>query len=144
MRAAAKVGALIGKASDQQIEILDTFAEQMGYAFQIRDDILDIVASENSVGKSVLSDLKGNKTNYVLIHALESSSEEEVNLCIKNLQDGDVDFAMNLIKRSNSIQHSRSLALEYASKAKEIMRNKGLLNEDLLAVLADHAGDRDF
>ena len=144
MRAAAKVGALIGKASDQQIEILDTFAEQMGYAFQIRDDILDIVASENSVGKSVLSDLKGNKTNYVLIHALESSSEEEVNLCIKNLQDGDVDFAMNLIKRSNSIQHARSLALEYASKAKEIMRNKGLLNEDLLAVLADHAGDRDF
>ncbi|MBN2229129.1 MAG: polyprenyl synthetase family protein [Candidatus Thorarchaeota archaeon] len=144
MRAAAKVGAMIGKASEEQSSILEIFGEQMGYAFQIKDDILDVVASENSVGKSVLSDLKGNKTNYVLVHALESSSEEEAKHSIELLKNGEIDFALDLIKRSDSIEHADSLAYEYAAKAKETIRNKGFLNEDLLCALADHACDRDF
>ena len=144
MRAAARVGALIGKASDKQMEMLDAFGEQMGYAFQIRDDILDVIASENATGKSVLSDLRGNKTNYVVVHALESSSDEEVVQCIEALQQGEINLAMDLIRRSNSIEHASFLAFEYAAKAKEIIKNKGFLNEDLLCALADHAGDRDL
>ncbi len=144
MRAAAKVGAILGKASDEQQNTLDVFGELMGYAFQIRDDILDIIASESSTGKSVRSDLKGNKINYVLVHALESNSKDEVARCIETLQHGDIDFALELIKRSKSIEHATNLANEYTTKAKETIKNKGFLNEDLLFALADHASDRNF
>lgn len=144
MRAATKVGAFIGKATEEQLDILDTFGELMGFAFQIRDDILDIIASENSTGKSVLSDLKGIKTNYVLVHALENSSQDEVAQCIKALQNHDVGFAMELIKKSNSIEQAKYLAYDYAVRAKEAIRNKGFLNEELLCALADYAYDRDF
>lgn len=116
----------------------------MGYAFQLRDDILDVIASETSTGKTALSDLKGNKTNYVLIHALSESSEDEVNKCTELLKEGKTDFALELIRRSGAVEHASALAQEYAEKAKDAIRNKGLLNEDLLFVLADHAGERDF
>ena len=144
MRGAARAGATIGKATEEQIEILNSYGEQMGYAFQLRDDILDVIASETSTGKTALSDLKGNKTNYVLIHALSESSEDEVNKCTELLKEGKTDFALELIRRSGAVEHASALAQEYAEKAKDAIRNKGLLNEDLLFVLADHAGERDF
>ncbi|MHA1576300.1 MAG: polyprenyl synthetase family protein [Candidatus Thorarchaeota archaeon] len=142
--AAAKMGGMVGKATDEQLEILESFSKQMGYAFQIRDDILDIIASADTTGKTALSDLKGTKANYVLIHALNSSSDLEVNKCIELLKEGKLDNALQLIRRTNAVEHARILAQEYAEKAKDAIRNKGFVNEDLLFVLADHAGERDF
>ncbi len=144
MRAASRVGAIVGNAKDEQSEILDKFSEQMGYAFQIRDDILDVIASENAIGKSVLSDLKGSKMNYVLVHALESSSDQETNRCLEALSRGEIDVVLELIHKTKSIQHASHLANKYASEAKQTILNKGFLNEDLLCALADHAGDREY
>ncbi len=144
MRGAARAGATVGKATDEQMEILESYGEHMGYAFQLRDDILDIVATETSTGKTVLSDLKGNKTNFVLIHAFSSSTDEEVKKCTDLLNKGKTDFALELIKQTSAVEYTSALAQEYAEKAKNAIRNKGLMNEDLLCVLADHAGERDF
>ncbi|MCK4568298.1 MAG: polyprenyl synthetase family protein, partial [Candidatus Thorarchaeota archaeon] len=144
MRGAARAGATVGTATDEQMEILESYGEHMGYAFQLRDDILDIVATETSTGKTVLSDLKGNKTNFVLIHAFSSSTDEEVKKCTDLLNKGKTDFALELIKQTSAVEYTSALAQEYAEKAKNAIRNKGLMNEDLLCVLADHAGERDF
>ncbi len=144
MRAATRVGGTVGKATDKQLEILDSYGEQMGYAFQLRDDILDVVVNETSTGKTVLSDLRGNKTNFVLIHALRESTDEEVNKCSELLKEGETDFALELIRRTGAAEHASVLAQEYSDKAKDAIRNKGLLNEELLCVLADHAGERNF
>lgn len=144
MRAATKMGGMIGSATPEQLEILDAFGEQMGYAFQIRDDILDVISSANTIGKSALSDLKGTKANYVLIHALSKSTNAEVEKCNSLLREGDIEYALELIKRTDAVNHASKLAREYGDRAKEIIRNKGFLNEDLLILLADHAGDREF
>jgi len=144
MRAATKVGGMVGKATNEQLEILDSFGEHMGYAFQIRDDILDVVASVDATGKTTLSDLKGTKANYVLIHALSLSTELEVKRCIELLKNGKIEYALQLIKRTNAVAHASTLAQEYAEIAKSAIRGRNLVREDLLCVLADHAGERDF
>jgi len=144
MRAATNIGGMVGKASPEQLKILDAYSEQMGYAFQIRDDILDIIASVNTTGKSTQSDLKGTRANYVLIHALSSCTKQEVDKCNALLDQGNIEFALQLIERTNAVKHASDLAQEYAEKAKDAIINKGLLNEDLLCTLADLAGDRDF
>jgi len=144
MRAATKTGGMVGKATVEQLEVLDSFSEQMGYAFQIRDDILDVIASVNTTGKTAQSDLKGAKANYVLIHALNSCKELEINKCTALLNEGNIEFALQLIRRTNAVKHASDLAQEYAEKAKDAIRNKSLQNEDLLCALADLAGERDF
>ena len=144
MRAATKMGGMIGSAKTEQLEILDSFGEQMGYAFQIRDDILDVIASTKKIGKSALSDLKGTKANYLLIHALSKSTKAEVKKCNTLLREGDIEYALELIKRTDAVRHASTLAREYSERAKELIRNKGFLNEGLLISLADHAGDREF
>ncbi|MHA1135807.1 MAG: polyprenyl synthetase family protein [Candidatus Thorarchaeota archaeon] len=144
MRAASKIGAIVGKATVEQIEILDVFSEKMGYAFQIRDDILDVVASVKATGKSAQSDLKGTKANFVLIHALNSSTESDVKKCVALMSERNIEFALELIERTNAVSYASDLAQEYAEKAKDAIRNKGFQNKDLLLVLADHAGERDF
>jgi len=144
MRAATKMGGMVGSATPEQLEILDSIGEQMGYAFQIRDDILDVIASSKTIGKSALSDLKGTKANYVLIHALGKSSEADVKKCNALLREGDIEYAIELIKRTDAVSYASTLAKEYAEKAKNLIRDKGFLNEDLLIQLADHAGDREF
>ncbi len=144
MRAAMKIGGMVGNANVDQLEILDAFGEQMGYAFQIRDDILDVISSASTTGKTANSDLRGTKANYVLTHALSLCTEVEADKCMKLLNDGNIDFALQLIERTDAVAHASALAQEYAVKAKDAIRGKGLLNEDLLFVLADRAGDRDF
>ena len=144
MRAAMKIGGMVGNANVEQLEILDAFGEQMGYAFQIRDDILDVISSTSTTGKTANSDLRGTKANYILTHALSLCSEVEVTKCMNLLNDGNIDFALQLIERTDAVAHASALAQEYAVKAKDAIRGKGLLNEDLLFVLADRAGDRDF
>ena len=144
MRAAIKIGGMVGKATEDQLAILDSFGEQMGYAFQIRDDILDVIASTTTTGKTVHSDLKGSKTNYVLIHALGACSESESTKCMDLLNEGSIEFALQLIETTDAVKHASDLAQEYTEKAKEVIRNKGFMNEDLLCALADLAGDRDF
>ncbi|MGY5873445.1 MAG: polyprenyl synthetase family protein [Candidatus Thorarchaeota archaeon] len=144
MRAAINIGGMVGKATSEQLEILDSFGEQLGYAFQIRDDILDVIASTTTTGKTVHSDLKGSKTNFVLIHALSSCTELEANKCTNLLNEGNIEFALQLIESTDAVKHASDLAQEYAEKAKEVIRNKGFMNEDLLCALADLAGDRDF
>lgn len=144
MRAATKIGGMVGKATVEQLEILDVFGEQMGYAFQIRDDILDVISSDSTTGKTTNSDLKGTKANYVLIHALSLCTELESKKCMSQLNEGNIEYALQLIQQTDAVTHASALAQEYAEKAKEAIRNKGFDNEDLLYALADHAGDRDF
>ena len=144
MRASTKIGGMVGKATDEQLQILESFGEQMGFAFQIRDDILDVIASVDATGKTAHSDLIGSKTNYVLIHAMSSCTEEDASKCTTLLNEGNIEFALDLINKTDALKHASVVAQEYAEKAKEAITNKGFMNEDLLCSLADLAGDRDF
>ncbi|MGY5865488.1 MAG: polyprenyl synthetase family protein [Candidatus Thorarchaeota archaeon] len=137
MTSAAKVGATIGKANPQQLDALIDYAENLGYAFQIKDDILDVIASQNGTGKSVLSDLKGSRCNFLLAHALEESTDEKRNRCIKLLDNGELYYALQLIDETHAVEYGTLTTQQYIDSAKDALRNHGFENEENLRVLAD-------
>lgn len=75
IRSSCTIGALMSGADSAQIQAVDEFASNLGVAFQIRDDILDCISSDEVLGKSVGSDEKSGKNTYVKILGLERSEE---------------------------------------------------------------------
>ena len=75
IRSACTVGALMGGASDGEIKAVDEFAQNLGVAFQIQDDILDVTGDEKELGKPIGSDAEENKNTYVKLVGLEKSKE---------------------------------------------------------------------
>ena len=64
IRASVRMGAVIGNATSAELAALDQFAHALGLAFQIRDDILDIEASSEQLGKTAGKDVEQNKSTY--------------------------------------------------------------------------------
>ncbi len=68
-----KIGAIIAKASEEDIENMEYVGKQLGLAFQIKDDILDIIGDQEKLGKPVGSDEDNKKSTYPAIHGLDFS-----------------------------------------------------------------------
>ncbi len=73
-------GALIGGASDAQLQAMRTYANGIGLAFQIVDDILDVTASSEVLGKTAGKDLLADKTTYPKLLGLEPSRTRALEL----------------------------------------------------------------
>lgn len=73
IRSACTIGALLGGGSDEEIMAVDEFATNLGIAFQIQDDILDVEGTEEELGKPIGSDAEENKNTYVSLLGLEKS-----------------------------------------------------------------------
>src|SRR5438128_8495117 len=72
-----QLGGVLGGASDEQESRLAKYGHNLGMAFQIVDDVLDLTASEDVLGKPVASDLREGKATLAVIHALERCTSEE-------------------------------------------------------------------
>ena len=86
LRAAAVSGAILGGASDEKIAVADSFALNLGLAFQIVDDVLDYVGDEATLGKPIGSDEKNNKKTYVTFHGIDGSIKKAKELTNKALE----------------------------------------------------------
>lgn len=76
IQAAMTVGAVLAGADETAVSRLEKCAENIGVAFQIQDDVLDITSSLEVLGKPTGSDEKNNKLTYVAIHGLEESKRQ--------------------------------------------------------------------
>lgn len=74
LEAAMMIGAVLAGADDSQIQAAGEIARNVGMAFQIRDDVLDVISTTKQLGKPVKSDEKNNKTTYVTLYGVEKSS----------------------------------------------------------------------
>ena len=74
-RAAIRSGAILGGASEAQLAALTTYADCFGLAFQITDDILDVVGDEAVIGKPVGSDERNEKSTYVTLTSLDEAKK---------------------------------------------------------------------
>lgn len=83
----AELGAIIGGATDAQRHALVSYAEHIGRAFQIQDDLLDVVADEKEFGKSIGGDILEGKKTYLLVRALSHA------------QGGDLDLLKQVVRR---------------------------------------------
>lgn len=75
LEAAMMIGAVLAGADDNQVKAAEQIAHHVGMAFQIRDDILDVISTTEELGKPVKSDEKNNKTTYVTIYGLDGASK---------------------------------------------------------------------
>lgn len=76
IEASMLIGAILGGAAEEDCKIVESLASKIGMAFQIRDDILDVTGSEESLGKPAGSDEKNKKTTYVTLAGLEKAVKD--------------------------------------------------------------------
>ena len=75
IKESVRIGALLGGASNQELQVLTTFAENIGLAFQIKDDILSEIGDSKKTGKPVGNDREMKKATYVTKYGLERAQE---------------------------------------------------------------------
>ncbi len=83
-----KLGGILGGASEGDLQRLAEYGRNLGMAFQIVDDVLDLTASEEVLGKPVASDLREGKATMAVLHALERSSASERAMIVSVLSNG--------------------------------------------------------
>jgi geranylgeranyl diphosphate synthase type II len=76
IEAAMMIGAVLGGATDEEVAQIEQVASKIGLAFQIQDDVLDVIGDEATIGKSVGSDEKNQKVTYVVFEGVEKSKQE--------------------------------------------------------------------
>ena len=102
-KAAIRSGAILAGASDTQLDALTKYAENFGLAFQITDDILDVIGDEKNLGKPIGSDAKNNKSTYVTLTSLDEAkklAEKSVEDAVDALKifGNEADFLRDLVK----------------------------------------------
>lgn len=102
IQAAMMIGAILAGASDAQVEAIEKCAYNIGIAFQIQDDVLDVIGDSQELGKTVGSDANNDKQTYVTIYGLEKSKKDVAALskeavAILNSFDGEHAFLEQLI-----------------------------------------------
>ena len=102
IEAAMMAGAILAGASQEEIAQIEKAAYEIGIAFQIQDDILDVTSTLEMLGKPIGSDAKNHKTTYVTLKGLEESRKEQQELSlhaietIRNIGYSN-DFLMELV-----------------------------------------------
>ncbi len=113
-RMAAKIGAIIADASEKDAEKIAEFAECIGVAFQIQDDILNIAAGKKW-GKEFGEDIKEGKRTLLVIHTLQNAGEKEKKRLIEilNMHTGKTKLlqeAIDIIKKYDSLEYAKNYA----------------------------------
>lgn len=94
IRVSILAGALLADASEKDIKLLNKFGSNLGLAFQIKDDILDVVGDVKKLGKNTLSDEEKHKSNFITMYGLEFCKNESRRLteeCISILKNLSAD-----------------------------------------------------
>jgi octaprenyl-diphosphate synthase len=115
-----QLGATLAGASEEVVERLETYGRSLGIAFQIQDDILDIVGDVDTVGKTLGIDVEKGKMTLPMIHFLRTAPQEHRALLRSLLSTGDADKAeriRNLLLPTQSIQYARDRARQLVDKA---------------------------
>jgi geranylgeranyl diphosphate synthase, type II len=88
--AATQIGALIGKATVSELEALRRYGEYVGRAFQLQDDLLDIMADEKELGKAIGGDLVEGKKTFLLLEAMRRAKGKEKKILNRVFTEGGV------------------------------------------------------
>jgi len=128
-----RTGIIIGSdyATVEQLDNITRFALNLGLAFQITDDTLNLTASEKVYGKEIQGDILEGKRTLILVHLLNSCNPKERKRMHKILKtprhdktEKDVKYVADLMQNYSSIEYATEAAKQLAIKAKEILINE--------------------
>jgi octaprenyl-diphosphate synthase len=119
-----RVGGILGGATPEQEERLGKYGRDLGMAFQIVDDVLDLTASESVLGKPVASDLREGKATMAVIHALDHCFPEErrqIETILRDRAFNGITHAdiLAILNRHGSLEFANKEAARYAESARE-------------------------
>jgi octaprenyl-diphosphate synthase len=119
-----KLGGILAGASDADQHRLAEYGRNLGMAFQIVDDVLDLTASEEVLGKPVASDLREGKATMAVLHALERCDPTERQIIQAVLSEGGFNGTkpsdiVSILQHHGSIDAAYALAVDFSNKARE-------------------------
>ncbi len=117
-----RLGSILGNSTPEQEERLADYGRNLGLAFQIVDDVLDLTASEEVLGKPVASDLREGKATMAVIHALEKCTPAERKLVETVLEERAFksvrhEQILEILQRYGSIEYAYDQAAKHAEMA---------------------------
>jgi octaprenyl-diphosphate synthase len=117
-----RLGAILGGATAEQENTLAQYGHDLGMAFQIVDDVLDLTASEDVLGKPVASDLREGKVTMAVIHAIERCTPQErikIETILRDRAFNNVTHAqiLEILERYGSLEAASTRAAHYADSA---------------------------
>jgi octaprenyl-diphosphate synthase len=118
-----RLGAVLAGASEETEEQMGEYGRNLGIAFQIVDDVLDLTATEQVLGKPVASDLREGKATLAIVHALERGTPHEREAIRRVLEDLSFDRTsheevLQILDRHGSVQYALDSAFQYAEVAR--------------------------
>lgn len=146
--AATELGGLLGKLPDAQLAALRQFGMELGYAFQIADDLLDYTGDATTLGKNIGDDLAEGKPTLPLIYTLERADAGEASALRAAIKHGgleSLDHVIREIHESGALERTRERALAHATAAHAALAAlPPSPYRDALATLADYSVQRTF
>ncbi len=142
-----EIGAASATNDPEKIKAMRNFGENLGIAFQIRDDILDFIGTSKIIGKPLGGDIKEKKITLPLIYALSNADKSTASSVIKLIKNGkdknNVLRVIEFVKESKGIEYAYSVARKYTQEAKKCLE-KFPTSESKLALesLVDFVIDR--
>ena len=138
------VGAIIGGGTAEEVEALRSYGLDTGLAFQIQDDLLNLIGSEESTKKDFRSDITEGKRTLVVVHALANAAPAARERLIQILSAKEKDpavlaEAVDIMQATGSVEYARAYAenLTNAAKGRLVEKVGPSLSRDLLISMAD-------
>ncbi len=146
---AAESGGILGDGSKDETNALNNYGKNLGLAFQIHDDYLDLSSDVETLGKDIGNDIRNGKKTLIAVHALNNAEDE--NKKVLNDFFGNSDATDDEIKRVysvfnevGSVDYARKKAVHYSEQAKKSL---DVLKESdakkILLMLADYSIKRE-
>lgn len=120
---AAEIGGLIGGGTDDEIEALRAYSRNIGLAFQIQDDLLDLTADEDRLGKQIGRDIIEGKRTFLVVRAAGKNLNEAERELLERLLNGpglpaaEIDAARRMFERNGVLSEARSEVERYCAEA---------------------------
>ncbi len=131
LAASLQVGAILGGASEGNRQHIYEFGRNLGIAFQIQDDYLDAFGDPEKFGKDAGGDIRQNKKTFLLIHALESASEDQKKELLQLMKENPADKVsrvLDIFQTCNVDKWAWSLKQQYLDKALKHLEDMAVLS----------------
>ncbi|GAA0693438.1 polyprenyl synthetase family protein [Dyella marensis] len=146
--AATELGGVLGGLPEDQIAALRRYGMELGYAFQIADDLLDYVSDADTLGKNIGDDLAEGKPTLPLIYAMQKADPEQVQSLRHAIEHGGLDSLERIIaaiRDSGALDRTHEHAVFHAHAARDALEALPPSRyRDALAALADYSVQRSY
>ena len=130
LRTSALIGAIIGNADETGLATISSYSENLGLAFQIHDDLLDVIADESEFGKKIGGDILEKKKTYLFLKTLElmdaKSGENFADIYSSDIEPNEkINLVIEIYRSVCAIEAAKKEIMVYTEKADENLNSIG-------------------